>query len=756
MKHKHLFSFIALALLTAVAGTVRAQSAWKPARAPLMTRWAKDVSPANALPDYPRPQFARAAWLNLNGLWQYKSGSQGDSVPIGQTLAGQILVPYPVESALSGVMEHHDRLWYRRTFTVPAAWHGKHTLVNFGAVDYEAEVFVNGHSVGVHTGGYEQFSYDITPFLKGAGPQEMIVRVFDPTDDGGQPRGKQTLHPGGITYTSTTGIWQTVWLEPVAAAAIQSLHMIPDVDKSLVRMTAATVGTTPESRVLVTIKSRGAVVQTATLRPNTETAITLPHPRLWSPASPALYSVDCALVQGKSETDRVHSYFGMRKVSLVRVGGFQKIFLNNRFVFELGPLDQGFWPDGIYTAPTDAALRFDLQAAKQMGFNLVRKHIKVEPARWYYWADKLGLLVWQDMPSPNSYTDKPQPIDKAALEKQLRTTITTHWNSPAIIMWVLFNESQGIYDQARLVNIAKTLDPSRLANRNSGGGYDTPQSEGNVGDIDDIHNYPPPGYPPPSPTQALTCGEFGGIGFLVKGHTWNGTGGGYTDVPNPADLVDTYTEFLGDLKEDRDRHGLSAGIYTQTTDVEGELNGLLTYDRLFKCNPALIRLANHFAVPLPTYQSLSATAEAAPQTWKYTVNAPPADWTTRGFSDASWKTGLSVFGTLASNGPPITTPWTQSDIWLRRTFNPGSLTPAQLAQLVVRYVHDDDFDVYINGVSAYKSGGAVYRYENKRVSVEAQRAIVPNAVNVLAVHCHNVAGPEHIDVGLLRRIPAAK
>ncbi len=393
---------LAVTLLAAVPS-----QAWTPKRAPLMTRWAAQVDPKRPLPEYPRPQLVRSDWLNLNGIWQYQSGAASDTLPTGKKLSSEILVPYPVESALSGVMEHHDRIWYRRNFTVPAAWKGKQVKLHFGAVDYESEVFVNGKSVGVHRGGYEPFSYDVTRYLKAGGPQELIVRVFDPTDAGGQPRGKQTLKPGGIMYTPTTGIWQTVWMEPVARTAIRSLHMVPDIDKSQIRIAVDAENATAQNSALVTIKAAGKTVKTVTLKPGVDTAIALPAPKLWSPDSPFLYDVSVVLMNGKTPVDRVGSYFGMRKISVGEVNGVPKLLLNNKFVFQMGPLDQGFWPDGLYTAPTDAALRYDLEMTKKLGFNMTRKHIKVEPARWYYHADKLGLLVWQDMPSPNSYTDKP-------------------------------------------------------------------------------------------------------------------------------------------------------------------------------------------------------------------------------------------------------------------------------------------------------------------------------------------------------------
>ena len=732
--------------------TPHTASAWAPKQAPLMTKWAKDVDPKNPWPDYPRPQFVRRDWLNLNGIWEYQPGAENDAVPTGTKLSSEILVPFPVEAALSGVMEHHDRLWYRRAFTVPPAWNGKRIMLNFGAVDYESEVYVNGQSVGVHHGGYGAFVYDVTPYLKGSGPQELIVRVFDPTIEGGQPRGKQTTKPGGIMYTPTTGIWQTVWLEPVSPVSVQSLKIVPDIDNRRVRITVNAPGATPDTQVTLQIKASGRTVQKITARPNVELSIPVPNQKLWSPDSPFLYDLDVTLAQGRTAEDHVTSYFGMRKISIVEDDHIKKMFLNNKFVFEIGPLDQGFWPDGIYTQPTEAALKADIQSMKTLGFNMVRKHIKVEPARWYYWTDRLGLLVWQDMPSANSYTEHTPPVDKAEYEAELRDMVTSHINVPSIIMWDTFNEGQGQFDTPRLVGIVKTLDPSRLVNQASGGGYF------GAGDVYDVHSYPPPASPAPNPDMALACGEYGGIGYLIDGHTWvKNTGGGYTNVKTPKDLEDLYGQFAGMLKTFRDEKGLSAAVYTQITDVETELNGLLTYDRVFKCDPKQIALANRFRYPVPTYREIVPTSEKTSQTWKYTVLAPPADWTKEAFNDAAWQTGPGGFGTANTPGIGVLgTVWSTGDIWLRRTFNPGALTADQISRLVFHDYHDEDIDVYINGVRAYSAAGFIGSYEYRPLTKEAQRSLRPNAENTLAVHCHQTGGGQYIDVGLSERIPAPK
>ena len=723
--------------------------------ASLMTRWAGQVDRNKPWPEYPRPQFVRSDWLNLNGVWEYQKGNSGDAVPTGKKLSGQILVPFAVESALSGVMEHHDRLWYRRSFTVPSGWKGKRVLLNFGAVDYESQVFVNGKSVGTHKGGYLPFSYDVTPYLKGSGPQELIVRVLDPTDKGGQPRGKQTVQsqPGGIMYTPTTGIWQTVWLEPVSRTSIQNIKIVPDIDKHLVKITVNTAGAAPGTSVTVNITASGNVIQTVKAKPNTVLSIPIAKPKLWSPDSPFLYDVDVKLAQGNSVTDHIRSYFGMRKVAIAQQNGVKKIFLNNKFLFEIGPLDQGFWPDGIYTPPTEAALKNDIQTIKTLGFNMVRKHIKVEPARWYYWTDHLGLMVWQDMPSMDSYLPQnipPPSLEKAEFEKQLQELVKTHWNIPSIIMWVVFNEGQGQYDTPRLVNMVKALDPSRVVNQASGGGYF------GAGDIIDAHSYPAPGCPAPSSTQALVCGEYGGIGWLIKGHTWTNEGGGYVTLKDKASVEETYAEFSGMLKSFRDKQGMSAAVYTQLTDVENELNGLMTYDRVLKITPATIAKANHFQYSVPVYREIVPTSEKVSQTWKYTTIRPSNNWYSKGFDTARWQQAKGGFGTDVPSHGLLGSTWTTPDIWLRRSFNPGKLTAQQIEHLVVRNYHDEDVEIYINGVLAYSAGGYTTSYESKPLSKAAKQSIVPNATNVMAVHCHQTTGGQYIDVGLSERIPAKK
>ena len=465
-----LFPPSAISAAEATQPAKQAPADWKPVSGKLMTRWAKDVSVTNALPEYPRPQMVRKDWLNLNGLWDLK---------LGDGSAARILVPYPIESALSGVMKHSGRMTYRRSFEIPKGWSHRHVLLHFGAVDWEAKVTLNGKELGVHRGGYDDFTFDITDALKPDGKQDIAVEVFDPTDNGGQPHGKQVLRPDHYNYTSTSGIWQTVWLEPVTENHIAGLHMVPDIDAGCLHLTVDGKGT-----VEAVATDEGKEIARASGPAGSELKLAIPNPKLWSPDTPHLYDLSVTLKSGDKVIDAVTSYFGMRKIALGNdEKGVLRIMLNGSFVFQVGPLDQGFWPDGIYTAPTDEALRFDVAETKRLGFNCVRKHVKVEPDRWYYWCDKIGLLVWQDMPSGKNTTDE----DKKQFEVELRRMIEGRGQHPSIIMWVLFNEGWGQFDTERLTKVIKDMDPSRLVDSASG------WRGKNCGDVNDGHGYVGPG-----------------------------------------------------------------------------------------------------------------------------------------------------------------------------------------------------------------------------------------------------------------------
>ncbi|MFF4753744.1 PA14 domain-containing protein [Streptomyces sp. NPDC002514] len=538
----------------------------------LSTSWGADVTPANAHREYPRPQLTRGDWQNLNGSWQFAAAKAGEQPPVGRDLAERILVPYPVESQLSGLERHEDRMWYRRTFTIPAGWKigsGKRLQLNFGAVDWRTEVYVNGTKVTEHEGGYDKFSADITDALKPGRTQELIVGVYDPTDAANgenPPLGKQRLDPSGIWYTPTSGIWQTVWLEPVAADHVDSLKLTPDADAGT--LTVEPKGVRDGLPVTATAYAGKRAVATVTGRSGSALTLKIRDPHLWSPDDPYLYDLKVAV-----GADRVGSYFGMRSIAVENVGGTPRTVLNGEPVFMMATLDQGFWPDGLYTAPSDEALAYDLKMHKAMGFNAVRKHIKVEPDRWFYWADKLGLMVWQDMPAMTAGKN-PDTASRAEYEREMKQMIDEHISSPSVVMWVTFNEGWGQYDMARIADQAKAWDPTRLVNSMSGLNLG---ADGGTGDIMDEHGYPSPALPPhPDGERALVSGEYGGLGLAVPGHAWS-VQQSYVDV-DPATYTDDYLAKLDEVRALACRGGNGA-VYTQISDVEGELNGLLTYDR---------------------------------------------------------------------------------------------------------------------------------------------------------------------------------
>lgn len=573
------------AILTAfVLQPVQAQ--WKPAGDKIKTPWAAEVDPAEPLPEYPRPQLVRTEWLNLNGLWDYALAEKGSSYP--SVYDGKILVPYAIESSLSGVQKRvgeHQELWYRRTFSVPGEWKNKNVLLQFGAVDWKAEVWVNDIKVGTHKGGYTPFGFDITPFLR-KGEQKLVLKVWDPTDKGYQPRGKQVNEPRGIWYTPVTGIWQTVWIEPVEEAYITHLKTVPNIDGGNITVEATIGGMGSSCIVQVDVLEGGKTIGTGKAAVGQEVLVSVPDARLWSPESPFLYDIEVTLVRTGKTLDAVRSYFGMRKISTARdANGIVRMQLNNRDYFHFGPLDQGWWPDGLYTAPTDEALAYDIVKTRELGYNMIRKHVKVEPARWYYHCDREGILVWQDMPNGDahpewqrwSYFDGKELERSAESEENFRRewkeVMDLTYSNPSVVVWVPFNERWGQFKTEEIVEWTRGYDPSRLVNPASGGNhYD-------VGDMIDMHNYPEPVMGLFDPKRVNVLGEYGGIGLVVDDHLWEeGRNWGYVQYKKPEEATDEYVRYAEKLKE-LIPYGYSGAVYTQTTDVEIEVNGLMTYDR---------------------------------------------------------------------------------------------------------------------------------------------------------------------------------
>ncbi|MEZ5319229.1 MAG: family 16 glycoside hydrolase [Vicinamibacterales bacterium] len=749
---------LALALALGFGGTAadavpgHAQEAWRPAAGPLMTRWAADVTPDHVLPEYPRPQLVRPDWINLNGLWDYAVRPRDEARPAA--FDGRILVPFPIESALSGVMKtvgEANRLWYRRTFDVPAAWRGRRLRLQFGAVDWDATVFVNGREVGAHRGSYDAFTIDVTGALTASGPQELVVAVWDPTDGGQQPRGKQVSRPRGIWYTSVTGIWQTVWIEPVPDAAIDGLVLVPDVPGRTLRVTAAATSAAAGAMVTAVALDEGREVGRATGRPGEALVVPVPNARLWSPDSPALYDLRVSLTRGDETLDTVSSYFAMRSSSLCPDrDGTPRLCLNGEPLFQVGPLDQGWWPDGLYTAPTDAALRSDIEVTRRLGFNMARKHVKVEPDRWYYWADRLGLLVWQDMPSTTIRGER-TPESAKQYEAELKALIDGRRNHPSIVMWVPFNEGWGQYDTPRITRWVEQYDPSRLVD-NASGWTDAPGE----GAVIDIHRYPGPGAPPREPRRAGVLGEFGGLGLPLAGHTWQAQANwSYRGFTTREALTDAYVDLINRLHPLLGTPGLSAAVYTQTTDVEIEVNGLMTYDRaVIKADEARLREANRsLFTPPPSIVTLAGTARDAAATWRYTTTAPAAEtWMTADFDDAGWMSGPGGFGTARTPGASVGTTWDTPDIWIRRTIDLPAGASFVDPHLFLH--HDEDAEVFINGVSAARVTGYSSDYEITPISAAARAALRPGR-NVVAIHCHQTTGGQYVDAGLIDLVPAA-
>lgn len=555
----------------ASAEIARANTAdWVAKAAPLPTRWTNQAHPGNALPEYPRPQLTRPAWQNLNGVWEYHGSETG---------AARILVPYPPESALSGIGRHDDVMTYRRTFTVPPDWRDQHVLLHFGAVDQTATVWVNGREVATHRGGFTEFSADITPALKPGGEQEIVVRAEDHDEAAPFAVGKQRAKPGGIFYTGSSGIRQTVWAEPVPDVHLDKLDIVGDLTGFTV--TPRVSGGDGQVEVVVH-DAQGTEVARARGPAGQPLRLAVARPHLWTPGDPYLYAITARLTgQAAGKADEVRAYGGLRTVSLVADAlGRPRIALNGRITFLHGPLDQGFWPDGLYTAPTDEALRFDLDKIKELGFNFARKHVKVEPARWYYWADRLGLLVFQDMPSTRFGPDGSPPRDgKADFEAELTAMIGQLANAPSIIGWVPFNEGWGEYDTVRIARAVKAADPTRLVDANSGVNCCYSRPDSGAGDLYDDHTYVGPGRSAVRDARAVIDGEYGGLGLVVAGHSWPGEPQAYEMTTSPAQLTERYAEVSRQLETLARDEGLSGAIYTQLTDVENEVNGFLTYDR---------------------------------------------------------------------------------------------------------------------------------------------------------------------------------
>ena len=686
---------------------IQAQN-WAPVTGQIMTNWANDVTPENVWKEYPRPQMVRTDWLNLNGLWDFEITDR-DTNKIAINYARKILVPFCVESALSGIKETitgKQQMMYRRFFTIPSKWHQKKLLLHFEAVDYETKLWVDGKYVGMHKGGYDHFQFDITGFLSDTEKHEIKLVVWDPTNEGSQPIGKQALPAiRNVTkYTATSGIWQTVWLEPINDVAIESIKIIPNIDNATISLQTKIVGATQGARIKIQAFDQGKEIASSIAAIGEPISLQLNQPKLWSPTNPFLYDFKLSLINDGKVVDEVSSYFGMRKISMGRdQEGYMRILLNNEIIYQLGPLDQGYWPDGLLTPASDQALRYDIAYLKKIGANMDRMHMKVQPERWYYHCDQLGILVWQDMVSPTKFIDTKSNLNSSDFELEHNITVDQLYNHPSIIQWVLFNESWGQYDTERLTAALKVKDPTRLV-INASGWHDK-----KVGDIRDFHDYtihPAVALVNKNDDRAMVLGETGGIDLLIPGHLWTPDLKGGTKiktdwsidfkkgiVKSSDELIEKYKILLDDLFQLK-KYGLNAVVYTQISDVEDEISGWMTYDRKVSKLPETTFAALHqqFFKPTLTGKFILPLSMNEPQQWNYSFTAPSNDWI-KNLMLSDFKTGMAPFGIESNNAHKVNTTWNTNSLFLNKEFTLTAL-PSKLSLVAC---NTGITDVYING-----------------------------------------------------------
>ena len=748
----------------------------------MKTPWGEKVTPENAWREYPRPQMVRDAWTNLNGLWQYAVTKDAPGIPAKWD--GEILVPFVIESSLSGVgrlLEPAETLWYRRSFNADVK-PGERMLLHFEQADFRAQVFVNRVEVGVpHEGGQMPFTFDVTDYVK-PGANELVVAVWDPTTDFIGSVGKQVFKPHGCMYTRSSGIGGTVWLETVPETHLVDYKVTTDIDAGTVSVTLEGAGNLTKAEGVVEVRRNGKTLASGALAAwGKPVMVKLPQPvALWSPESPALYDLVITFRDGATGVkDVVRGYFGMRKFELKKdEKGILRFYFNNTMRFIIGTLDQGWWPDGLLTPPSEEAMAFDILELKKMGFDMMRKHIKVEPRRYYYLCDRLGILVLQDMPCGWGDTQKRYGFYRHELKEMM-----DHLQKvPSVVMWVPYHEGWGqpgeFLTHAPLMWTPR-YDPTRLVDGPSGwrdyeggdlgwkagqrGGSDhRPLGEEEAAHAVDKHDYGTrPRMFPVNPRRASFLGEFGGIGCRVADHLWTTNAWGYGGTGNDADRAAVQEKFVALMEHigNLARRGLAGSVYTQTTDVEGEINGLITYDRkVVKFDPAALA-AVHEKVRAEAAKGMVPTVTKAvfpkrdpdPRAWAYTFDAPAADWFQPAFDDAAWKRSAGGFGgggiEKDHEAAKVVTQWTTKTLWVRRHFTWDGAS-AKLVEAVLDLFHDEDAEVYLNGERIFAVKGYTTDYVPYGVSAEVFGKAVRKGDNVLAVKVVQTVGGQFFDLGL--------
>lgn len=759
--------FCLLAAAAVVATVVATAQEWQRLEARLMTPWGESIDPENVWQEYPRPQLVRDHWINLNGVWEFFRRDNRIALNYERkptNFKQRILVPFGVESALSGI-QYTDlgtvassTLMYRRTFVLTDEFQGQRTLLHFGAVDWRCAVYVNGQKVGEHQGGSDPFYFDITGALKEEGEQELQVAVYDPSNRGGQPIGKQTTNPGSIWYTSCSGIWQTVWLEAVGEAYIERYEVVPDAEKGTVSIRV--MANDPTCKFSLIARDGEQIVATSDkVRVGEEVTLTIPDAKLWTPDTPFLYNLDIVLCRDNcQECDRARGYFGLRTLTKAMIDGHPGFLLNGKPLFMFGPLDQGWWPDGLLTPPSYEAMIYDLKTIKSLGMNMVRKHIKVENDLWYEWCDRNGLIVWQDMPSGGTggSIGTKQEIQHNFYEES-RRIVNTLKQHPSICVWIPYNEGWGQDADAGaghttrgyLVVRSADADMGRLMNAASG------WTDFEIGDITDAHSYPSPnGAPNTRNDRVNVCGEYGGITLMIDGHLWAGSQQTYTQVNNSEEYTTRFNQYTLALQALQLSKGLWAGVYTQITDVEQEVNGILTYDRkVLKVNDEQLASIRSMIERTITHRLSSSKSvllagdNSETVRWRYTTTEPEEGWEQPEFADNKWRQGYAGFGSISQAAARVRTTWDTPEIWIRRHFILPGVTEEQLPDLCLRMFHDEDTEVYINGVLAMSITGYNTSYQLFEISKEARQSINLKAENTIAIHTKQTSGGQYIDAG---------